>query len=179
MLKKFLHKIKRKNGSSTIEFVISMMTLLLLFIVVLEFFMLGHKYISISSFANNITQTIALQGGIQSSAPRGFSAGSTRYLTSSGVMQNINSLANMIGQDSNSITVKIKYTTRGGSWDNTTTRTIDGSSNIRIDYGCPFEVIVECNVRNLISNSLVSSFNKNFTIKRVKGNISQFEHEYN
>lgn len=176
MIKKILKELKKnKKGASMIEFTYSMLLFLTLVIAGFEFFMMGYKYMTVSNFANELASTIARQGGVQTSAPRGYSSGGTNYQTSGNIIESVNRLGRKIGQDSNDITVRVTYQPEGSNIFRTDNLT--GASNIEIPYGNRFEITVDYVFRFRLLNQIVI-LNDSHIIERTKGDVSQFEHDY-
>lgn len=178
-MKKYLDKLKLKKGASMIEFVNVMLVFLILFVVSLELFFIGYKYISIGSFANSLTQAVSIQGGIQPSSPKGYETANVTYLKTSDILKTIDDLSKSLGQDSSSITVKIRYqkTASNGAVSYNTT-TLKSGTNVKIDYGNWFEITVECNLKSMVVGDLIPLNIGNLNITRTKGGVSQFEHGY-
>lgn len=176
MIKKFLKEIKNKKGASMIEFTYSMLLFLTLVIAGFEFFMMGYKYMTVSNFANELSSTIARQGGVQTSAPKGYSSGGTSYQTSGDIIRSINNLGGKIGQNSSDITVSIKYQPEGSNTFRTDNLT--GASSIEIPYGNRFEITVGYVFRLELLNQ-ITTLGDSHVVQRTKGDVSQFEHDYN
>ena len=178
-MKKYINKLKIKEGSSMIEFVNVMLVFIILFVISIELFFIGYKYISVSSFANSLTQAVSIQGGIQPTSPKGYETANVTYLKTSDIMSNIDNLSKSLGQDPSSITVKMKYqkTDSNGAVSYNTV-TIKNGTNIKLDYGNWFEITVECSLESMVLGDLVPLDISNLNIARTKGGVSQFEHSY-
>lgn len=175
-MKKILKELKnKKNGASMIEFTYSLLLFLILLIAGFEFFMMGYKYMTVSNFANELSSTIARQGGVQTSAPRGYSSGGTTYKTSGDILNSINRLGGKIGQDSSDITVRVTYQPEGSNTFRTDNLT--GASGIEIPYGNRFEITVGYVFRFKLLNQ-INTLTDSYIIERTKGDVSQFEHDY-
>lgn len=176
MLNKFFKNIKNRKGASSIEFTYTMLLFLILLMAGLEFFMMGYKYMVVSDFANNTASTLAIQGGIGTSKPTGLSSGGRAYVTSANMNNNIADLGRKIGQPATDITVKVKYQPTGS----TTFRTdiLSSSSSIEIPYGNRFEVTVSYVFKLQFLQQISSSITKSTTVTKIKGDVSQFEHNY-
>ena len=179
LLKNAILKFKNKNGSSTVELVNVLFIFLVLLIASVELFSLGYKYISLSSFANNLAQTVSIQGGIQQSSPKGYETANVSYMKTSDIFNAVDSLADIIRQDRDSITIKVRYQkTNSNGTVSYNTVTLKDNSNIKIDYGNWFEITVECKLENLLAGNLVPIDSSLVTISRTKGSVSQFEYNY-
>lgn len=175
MINIFLKKVKSKKGASMIEFTYSMLLFLILLIAGFEFFMMGYKYITVSDFANGLASTMAVQGGVKSSKPNGYSSGGTSYQTSSNIVSSVVNLSEKIGQDPSDITVKVKYQPEGSN--SFKTDILSGASNIEIPYGNRFEVTVSYMFRLQFLNQ-ITTLEDAKVIEKTKGDVSQFEYDY-
>lgn len=176
----FIKNLKAKKGASTIEFLNSMLIFIILFISAIELFFLGYKYIAISSFANSLVQVISIQGGIQETSPTGYETASVKYVNTQDIFNTVESVAQSMGQDKSSLTIKIRYQksqSDGSVVYNTVT--LNNNSNIKIEYGNWFEITVECKLENILTGELVPIDTSLSTISRTKGGVSQFEFDYN
>lgn len=178
MLKKVTKQIKGKKGASTVEFVGNMFLFVTLIVTGFELFMMGYRYMTVSNFANELARTISIQGGVNSSVPSGFQGGNgvfSNYKKSSDIVNDINSLANSIGQEPSDITVRIRYQQDGsGAF---IERTINSGTISEVEYGDRFEVIVNYVFRMMYLDKLVS-LPDSITVERRKMGVSEFEHDY-
>lgn len=174
-MKKNFKKLKSKKGAGMIEFTYAMLLFLTLVIAGFEFFMMGYKYMTVSNFANELSSTVAKQGGIQTLAPKGYSSGGTDYQTSGDIIKSINNLGAKIGQDVSDITVRVKYQPEGSNTFRTDNLTV--ASGIEIPYGNRFEITVGYVFRFELLNQ-ITALTDSYTIERTKGDVSQFEHDY-
>lgn len=175
---KKLNRLKEKNGVSMIEFTYVMFLFVILVVAGFEFFMMGHKYMTVSNFANELARTISIQGGIDTRTPSGFQGvGTTRdnYMTASEIMKSVNNLGDKIGQDSGDISIRIKYQPEDS--DSFVERAINSGSSIEIPYGNRFEVTVGYLFKTELLHKVVNA-NSSYMIERQKGGISEFEHDY-
>lgn len=175
MIKRFFIKIKSKKGASTVEFTYTMLLFLMLLISGLELFMMGYKYITVSDFANGVASTIAVQGGLRTTSPNGYNAGGSFYTNSYAMMNSVDSLSKKIGQPTSDISIRIKYQPAGTN--SFTTTTLSSSSNIEIPYGNSFEVTVSYIFRLQFLNQ-IAPISDSITVEKTKGDVSQFEYNY-
>lgn len=176
----FIKKLKSKKGASAIEFLNSMLIFIVLFISAIELFFLGYKYIAISSFANSLVQVISIQGGIQENSPTGYETANVTYINTQEIFNSAESIANSMGQDVSSLTIKIKYQSSQSNGTTVVNSVIlNKNSNIKIEYGNWFEVTVDCALQNILTGELVPINTSLATISRTKGGVSQFEFNYN
>lgn len=176
-MKKILRKIRNKKGASTIEFAISLLLFVTLLVAGYEFFMMGHKYLTVNSFANNLARTIAVQGGVSTTTPKGFQGINTsnnNYKNSTYINNSINHLAESIGQKREDISVSVVYKNKDNI---TVTKTLNASSEIEIPYNNKFEVIVKYKFRTIVLHEQVKMYDS-LEITKRKSDISYFEHEY-
>lgn len=175
---KKLNRLKEKSGASMVEFTIAMFLFVILVVSGFEFFMMGHKYMTVSNFANELARTISIQGGIDVRTPNGFQGAGTiydNYMTASKIMKSVNSLGDKIGQHPEDISIKVKYQPEGS--DSFVEKVISSGSSIEIPYGNRFEVTVGYLFKTELLQKVVD-INSSYMIERQKGGISEFEHDY-
>lgn len=177
MIKNILKKIKNKRGASMVEFTYAMLLFITLFVAGYEFFTMGYKYLTVSNFANELSSTIARQGGIQTSMPRGYGAGGTTYKSSSVLNGDIDKLRKSIGQDKEDISIKLAYQNNNSDSMNNVI-TLNSGTNVEIPYLNRFEVSISYKFKFELLDKLVPTLTS-YTITKTKGDVSQFEHDYN
>lgn len=178
MIYDFLNKLKEKKGASMVEFTGAMFLFLILVIAGFEFFMMGHKYMTVSNFTNDLARTISIQGGIDTRTPSGFQGVGTRfnnYKTSADIMNSVVRLGDKIGQDPGDITIELKYQPIGSN--SFVTKQLNSNSSCEIEYGDRFEVVVNYIFRMELLNQVVN-VKDSYTVERRKGGVSEFEHDY-
>ena len=176
-MKRIFAILKKKSGASTIEFAISLLLFVTLFVGGYEFFMMGHKYLTVNSFANNLARVISVQGGVSVNTPKGFQGINTannNYRNSANIARSIDNLAESIGQKKEDVDVYIAYQDNDSS---NTTKKITPSLEIEIPYNTKFEIIVKYKFRMMLLHYETKIFDTLYVTKR-KADISNFEHDY-
>ena len=71
-MKKLISLLKNKKGYSVVNVIISVLVILLIFSLLIEFTILGQRYSYLSQTSSFVTRVIGEQGGISNSIPNGY-----------------------------------------------------------------------------------------------------------
>lgn len=82
--------INEKRGDTSIIFFIKMIFLILLFAVTLDLILISLQHVQVSRMTNNIARQIAIQSGVEASAPKGFPGSEEAYLSTGEVIDGLN-----------------------------------------------------------------------------------------
>lgn len=142
-----LKKLKEKKGVSSIEFVIGLMILLMIACFLLDVMILGFQLQSYSSINSNFTRTLAVQGGVRTSAPTGYPGGNLAYTNSSALNQIVRTNMESSGIQPGSYQIRVNGINFGSN------------SNIEVDY------------LGNIRTEIVLTYRWAFTSNFIPGNI--------
>ena len=168
ILEKIKSKLKKKKGAAAIEFTINMLIFLMVLSLGFEMVMITTKYMQVSDYANDLVRTIAIQGGVEKTAPSGFQGGSSAYKNFTTLINEKNELARIVGVSGNDLIVLIT----SGS----TTVNLTSKIPIKIDYLETFKVSIDYRANSEVTHNFGAAINT--ILRRTKVGLSEYLHDY-
>lgn len=162
-------KIKDKKGMATIEFVASILLILILFVFTYDTFRIAYKYYVANQQLNYIVRTIAIQGGVQSEVPTGFPG---KYYTSSDIVYSIQDNFDRAGVKSDEYTVMISGNGKETKLNNNTNLKVDYKKGVNIEVKVKYNWTLFRNIAKMINNG-----ERDLSVKRYA--VSEFKYDYN
>lgn len=165
----FIYKIKNdKRGVSSIEMVIAALIFLMLFSFMMDLLILSWKFNVVAQTNTMVARVAGIQGGIRSTAPRGYPGGNANYISSS-------EMTNIVRDKFNSAGIAARdYTFRVGSGRIGGTST---SSSAAYDYMSEFDTVVTVEYGwDFMSNFIPGELRNSMTSRR--STMSEWKYDY-
>lgn len=80
---KTIKLLKNKKGMSTLDFIINVFILLMLFAFLMDLFVIAYRQYQVTHLTNDVIRVISKQGGVARNTPYNFPGGNENYLTKS------------------------------------------------------------------------------------------------
>lgn len=157
--------MKKKDGVSSIELVISIMIFLMVLCFFLDITMLTWKFTSLSSVNTNVTRAVSLQGGVKNTVPSGYPGGNTEYLTSSELYDLVENVLNGAGVEDYEFDVYINNIK------------LTSNSNIQVDYLQPINVKITTRYDWVYISNFIPG-NLSHTVSSERNSLSEFKYNY-
>lgn len=176
MFNEIKQKIKERKGSSTIDFVISLLIFIILFSFVFDFFFIAYRQHQVSRLTTDVTRVVALQSGVLPKAPRNYPGGEMNYYAiddlDTGILRYMEDLGitnykvTISMQDRNSNSSPVKSFVLSSS-----------SSGYNTDYRGEITVTIEYNFKRGIWRNLFPIADGHRVVTRT--GYGEYKHDYN
>lgn len=147
---KFRKRLKNKKGMSTLDFIINVFILLLLFSFLTDLFVISFRQYKVSQFSNELIRVISKQGGVRTTAPNNFPGGNANYLDKT-EFQNI--ISDRL-QDIGAINYRVRLYKESGGSETSVLYPVPTATNFVVDY----QEYVRIEIRYEYKWSLMSAF---------------------
>lgn len=170
---KLRNKLKNKKGMSTLDFIINVFILLILFSFLTDLFVISFRQYKVSQFTNDIVRVISKQGGVRTTAPTNFPGGNDNYLDKTEFQNIINSRL----QDIGAINYSVNLFRESGGTEVSSTYPSPTATNFSVDYQEYIRIEIKYNYKWSLMSAFIPGGLKG-TLTSSKIGYSEYKYDY-
>lgn len=133
---RLVNQLKERKGSIVVMEIVTLFIVVIAFAMLADLIMLSTQYLHLSSMANQISRTVAIQSGIQPTVPHNYPGGASGYYTTHRMLQYLQTYALDIGLLNPYIRID------GITINSGTTRTANYGSPMTVEVGAEYQWVM-------------------------------------
>lgn len=167
------NKLKNKKGMSTLDFIINVFILLMLFSFLTDLFVISFRQYQVTHLTNDLIRVIAKQGGVRTFVPSNFPGGNANYLDKAEFQNIINDRLKDLG----AINYRVRLYKESGSSETYVTYPIPTNINFAVDYQEYIRIEIKYEYKwSLMSAFIPGGLKGNLTSSKV--GYSEYKYDY-
>lgn len=175
MNKKLNKKLKSKKGFNTILNAISLFVFIILVAFFVDLATITWKSIVTTQLTNDLTRTLCVQSGVQTSVPPNFPGGQNNYTTSS---QLYNDLKTQLKDKANITDFKVTIKSYDKNGKSNRTTVLNSGTQLNVDYRGRVQVQMETHYTWGFVGNFIPGLKQDKDFNAIRSGVTEFKYNY-